>query len=44
MMAFPDVKDLLTWLDPQLQPVLVQLPKAIAEKAVAAWGMGGGIP
>jgi uncharacterized protein YijF (DUF1287 family) len=43
MMAFPDVKDLLTWLDPRLQPLLVQLPKAIAEKAAASWGLLGEI-
>lgn len=43
MMAFADVKDLLTWLDPRAQPVLVQLPKAIAEKAAAVWGLSGEI-
>lgn len=43
MMAFPAVKDLLTWLDPRAQPVLVQLPKTIAEKATAAWELPGEI-
>jgi uncharacterized protein YijF (DUF1287 family) len=41
MMAFSDVKDLVTWLDPRAEPVLVQLPKAIVEKVAAAWGLPG---
>jgi hypothetical protein len=44
MMSLTDVRALLTWLDPRAEPVLVQLPRSIADKAAAAWGLPGEIP
>jgi D-alanyl-D-alanine dipeptidase len=39
MMDLTDVEKLVTWLDPRAHPVLVQLPMAIAAKAVRGWGL-----
>ena len=43
MMAANDVEKIVTWLDPHADPVLVQLPRAIAEKVAHAWGLPGRI-
>ena len=37
MMPLAEMAALLTWLDPRAHPVVVQLPRAMAEKAVQAW-------
>jgi L,D-peptidoglycan transpeptidase YkuD (ErfK/YbiS/YcfS/YnhG family) len=39
MMSLADMEVLLKWLDPGAHPVVVQLPRALAEKAVLAWGL-----
>jgi uncharacterized protein YijF (DUF1287 family)/L,D-peptidoglycan transpeptidase YkuD (ErfK/YbiS/YcfS/YnhG family) len=44
MMSLADVRELLTSLDPRAHPVLVQLPRAIAEQAARAWNLPGEIP
>ncbi len=44
MMSFADVKELVTRLDPRAHPVLVQLPRTLAEPAARAWNVPGEIP
>jgi len=40
MMAASDMRRLFAWLEPRAQPVLVQLPRALADQATSAWGFG----
>ncbi len=38
-MTLAEMEKLLKWLDPHAHPVVVQLPRAIAEKAAQVWGL-----
>jgi hypothetical protein len=38
-MAEEDLVEVLGWLDPDQQPVLVQLPEPVFETVESAWGL-----